>query len=344
MQAKGLRTLLQTLVFSLPALVNVGSVLFLFMFIFAIVGMSLFGNTRYGEYLNQHANFDSFPSALLLLIRITTGESWNGLMRDCMLSTQCVSVKQSFTNSAGVLVPASQDTWYNPGDSFLDGAPSNAIGDHCGPWKGLAVAYFMLFVVLCGFLLLNLVIAVILDNFQNSSSNEELEVSQSNILQFSELWGKLDTKTTLYIPAARLTQLLESLDPPLGTVGLAHVQLEVQDIIMGSDIPIRTVHGAPHVQFSEVLHALAGRIAGCELPVADELKARAQYTGIVSLRGMITPKYGAAHYHAGEAPSLCDRLALLFVFIRSQETVPCTVAVLQLIACLIRENLCEGIC
>jgi hypothetical protein len=168
MQAKGLRTLLQTLVFSLPALVNVGSVLFLFMFIFAILGMSLFGNTRHGEYLNLHANFDSFPSALLLLIRITTGESWNGIMRDCMRNTKCLRVKRSFTNSAGLLVPESKTTWYNPGDKFLDGSPRNAIVEHCGPWVGVAVAYFMLFVVLCGFLLLNLVIAVILDNFMNS--------------------------------------------------------------------------------------------------------------------------------------------------------------------------------
>lgn len=298
MQAKGLRTLLQTLIFSLPALVNVGSVLFLFMFIFAIMGMSLFGNIRYGEFLNRHANFDSFPSALLLLIRITTGESWNGIMRDCMVDTQCVHVKHTFTNSAGDEVTPSPVTWYNPGAEVLDGAATDAIEDNCGPWSGLTVTYFILFMVLCGFLLLNLVIAVILDNFQNTSSNEELEVSQSNILRFAEMWGKLDPKTTLYIPAASLTQLLETVEPPLGTAGLTHAQLAVQNIIMGTDIPIRTVNGAPHVQFSEVLHALAGRIAGCEIPVVDDLQARGQYAGIVSLRGLEPPKYGAAHYHA----------------------------------------------
>ena len=262
------------------------------------MGMSLFGNTRHGEFLNRHSNFDSFPSALLLLIRITTGESWNGIMRDCMVKTQCVNVVQNFINDAGVSILASHDTWYNPGASDLDGAPANAIQDHCGPWSGLTVAYFMLFMVLCGFLLLNLVIAVILDNFQNSSSNEELEVSQSNILQFAEMWGKLDPKTTLFIPTACLTQLLETVEPPLGTAGLAHAQLEVQNIIMGTDIPIRPVNGSPHVQFSEVLHALAGRIAGCEIPAADDIKARAQYAGILPLRNLEPPKYGAAHYHA----------------------------------------------
>lgn len=42
-KAKGLRTMFQTLLVSLPALGNVGSVLFLFFFIFAIMGMNLFG-------------------------------------------------------------------------------------------------------------------------------------------------------------------------------------------------------------------------------------------------------------------------------------------------------------
>lgn len=45
-KAKGLRTMFQTLLVSLPALGNVGSVLFLFFFIFAIMGMNLFGRMR----------------------------------------------------------------------------------------------------------------------------------------------------------------------------------------------------------------------------------------------------------------------------------------------------------
>jgi Ion transport protein len=300
LQAKGLRTLLQTLIFSLPALVNVGSVLFLFMFIFAIMGMSLFGNTRYGSYLNRHANFDSFPSAILLLIRISTGESWNGIMRDCMINTNCVKVMEPFTNTSGELIGATADTstWFDKGAKELDGALSASVTDHCGPWPLLTVAYFMLFVVLCGFLLLNLVIAVILDNFQNSSSNEELEVSQSNVLNFAEAWGKLDPRTTLFIPTAHLVKLLEMVDPPLGTAGQQNAQLQIQNIIMGADIPIRTVNGMPHVQFAEVLHALAGRIAGCDIPVADDLRARTRFAGILPSRSLEPPKYGAAHYHA----------------------------------------------
>jgi hypothetical protein len=46
----------------------------------------------------------------------------------------------------------------------------------CSPHPLAAVAYFCLFQVLCGLVLLNLVIGVILDNFESSLHDEELQV------------------------------------------------------------------------------------------------------------------------------------------------------------------------
>lgn len=88
-KAKGLRTLLQTLMFSLPALGNVGSVLFLFFFIYAIIGMNLFGQMKWGTYLGRHANFSNMPMSLLTLFRMITGECWDGIMQDCMVTQGC---------------------------------------------------------------------------------------------------------------------------------------------------------------------------------------------------------------------------------------------------------------
>jgi hypothetical protein len=69
-KAKGLKKLFQTLLYSLPALGNVGSVLFLFFFIFAVMGMNLFGKIKFttGE-LNRYANFEEFYWAILTLFR-----------------------------------------------------------------------------------------------------------------------------------------------------------------------------------------------------------------------------------------------------------------------------------
>ena len=87
-RAKSLKRLLTTLVFSLPALWNVGILLFLLFFIYAVAGMSLFGNVTHGEFLNNKANFETFGHALLTLYRMSTGESWNGIYHDCSITEQ----------------------------------------------------------------------------------------------------------------------------------------------------------------------------------------------------------------------------------------------------------------
>lgn len=47
-RARGLRIMMATLVWSAPAIFNIGTVLFLVMFMYSIAGMSLFGNIKLG--------------------------------------------------------------------------------------------------------------------------------------------------------------------------------------------------------------------------------------------------------------------------------------------------------
>ena len=58
--AKGIRTLLFSLVMSLPALLNICLLLFLVMFIFAVFGMSLFKNVQIRGGFNDVHNFKTF--------------------------------------------------------------------------------------------------------------------------------------------------------------------------------------------------------------------------------------------------------------------------------------------
>ena len=44
----------------------------------------LFGSVRYGESLDNYANFRTSMKAIMTLVRITTGEDWNKIMHDCM--------------------------------------------------------------------------------------------------------------------------------------------------------------------------------------------------------------------------------------------------------------------
>lgn len=151
--AKGLRTLLVTLWSSLPALQNVGLLLGLVMYIYAIAGMYLFSDLPYGECLNRHANFRGFWIALLTLFRCSTGESWNCIMHDAM------------------------------GGDWADNASRCAAGDEgtCGSTV-VAAIYFLSYWILGQAILLNLVIGVILENFSAiGSENRPITVEQLEV-------------------------------------------------------------------------------------------------------------------------------------------------------------------
>lgn len=81
---RGLRTLFNTLLSSLPAIFNVGSLLFLLLFVYAILGMNLFGDPN--SLINQpgvspHATFADFGSSMMLLMRVCTTDTWEQLLQ-----------------------------------------------------------------------------------------------------------------------------------------------------------------------------------------------------------------------------------------------------------------------
>ena len=51
--------------------------------------------------MTRHANFKDFPSALLVLFRMSTGESWNGIMHDCMNMADCLYVQRQDSEHFG---------------------------------------------------------------------------------------------------------------------------------------------------------------------------------------------------------------------------------------------------
>lgn len=75
-QFKGLRMLFVTLVLSVPTMCNVAALGVLLFFMFAVMGVKLFGKVKIGEpqeQLSEHANFKSFGSAMMTLLRMSTG-------------------------------------------------------------------------------------------------------------------------------------------------------------------------------------------------------------------------------------------------------------------------------
>ena len=398
-RAKGLKTLFQTLIFSLPALINVGSVLLLFFFIYSIMGMNLFGQMRYGENLNRHANFRDFPSAMMTLFRMATGESWNGIMWDAMVVSECQSltganylldysmpepadggvfpsaseydmvdmqvsplrcpVENAFPASAGVpqaeaaikyasselantaLVEAygadglpptcapwtdeetgldwlvltlsdgticeridqtAEELYFDSSSPCIELAKEwygkLAAETRCSPWEGAALIYFCSFVIICALIILNLVIAVIIDEILASSDAETLPVVQENMENYIEVWQELDEEGNFFIPREVLPQLISRLDPPLGIRGLQVDEAGLLDLMGQMEISVTK----GQINFHETLHALAGRVAAHPLPAGVENEVRAKLmrklTHLNSGKG--GHKYTAGHYHAAE--------------------------------------------
>ena len=79
---EGLQKLIQTMILTLPSLINVGALSFLVFFIYSILGCFLFRDMTSGDVLNQYTNFSNFHNAIILLFRCATGEDWYRVMFD----------------------------------------------------------------------------------------------------------------------------------------------------------------------------------------------------------------------------------------------------------------------
>merc|ERR1712241_961413 len=70
-----------TFINTIPALINVGSLMFIIQFIFAVIGMNLFATIKVKAPMREKwLNFQTVPNSLLTLLRVATGENWNDLM------------------------------------------------------------------------------------------------------------------------------------------------------------------------------------------------------------------------------------------------------------------------
>ena len=185
---KGLRMLFNTVIISMPGIINIGGLLFLLCFVYAVLGMHLFGKVKFGETHNEHANFRDFGNSLLTLLRMVTGEAWNSIMYDVMVKDDC------------------------------DSSDECAIGECCG--VAGAPLYFITFVIFGSFVTLNLLIAVVVDTFSNQKKEEEGEdVTDEDIEQFKIAWIMIDRKGEGRIPASRVAELVRRTPPPLGLKG-----------------------------------------------------------------------------------------------------------------------------
>ena len=78
----GLKMLMNAINTLFSNLINIMGLLWLVIYIFAILGMNMFHGVMLQKHYNEYSNFQSFGNGLLLLIRCVTGEGWNLIMQE----------------------------------------------------------------------------------------------------------------------------------------------------------------------------------------------------------------------------------------------------------------------
>lgn len=81
-KTKGLLKIFNTFILALPALINIGTLLFLLFFIYATMGVQMFAKVGFMGQITPNCNFQSVGMAMLSLLRFSTGESWSDFARD----------------------------------------------------------------------------------------------------------------------------------------------------------------------------------------------------------------------------------------------------------------------
>ncbi|XP_018043907.1 PREDICTED: muscle calcium channel subunit alpha-1 isoform X5 [Atta colombica] len=190
-RGEGIRTLLWTFIKSFQALPYVALLIIMLFFIYAVIGMQVFGKIAIDDdtAINRNNNFQSFPQAVLVLFRSATGEAWQEIMMDC--SSQ-PSVKC---------------------DSNSDEHNNKTLNNICG--SDIAFPYFISFYVLCSFLIINLFVAVIMDNFDYLTRDWSI-LGPHHLDEFIRLWSEYDPDAKGRIKHLDVVTLLRKISPPLG--------------------------------------------------------------------------------------------------------------------------------
>ncbi|XP_063081208.1 sodium channel protein type 11 subunit alpha isoform X1 [Cavia porcellus] len=221
--ARGIRTLLFALMMSLPSLFNIGLLLFLVMFIYAILGMNCFSEMEKKGEIDDILNFDTFGGSMLCLFQITTSAGWDSLLNP-MLGL----------NSSG--------------RPYL---------------SAIAITYFVSYIIISFLIVVNMYIAVILENFNVATEESEEPLGEDDFEIFYEVWEKFDPKATQFIHYSALSDFADALPEPLRVAKPNKFQFLVMDLPMVS---------GDRLHCMDILFAFTTRVLG-ESSGLDTMKA-----------------------------------------------------------------------
>ncbi|XP_034147372.1 sodium channel protein type 4 subunit alpha isoform X3 [Esox lucius] len=234
--AKGIRTLLFALMMSMPALFNIGLLLFLVMFIYAIFGMANFAYVKKKEGIDDMFNFETFGNSMICLFQISTSAGWDNILEPIMSNSpeECEAhVANTGTNVRG----------------------------NCGN-PSVAIAFCVSYIIISFLIVVNMYIAIILENFSVATEESTEPLSEDDFEMFYEVWEKFDVEATQFIEFSKLSSFADNLSEPLRIAKPNKIKLISMDLPMVSGDKIHCL---------DILFAFTKRVLG-ETGEMDALK------------------------------------------------------------------------
>ncbi|XP_053308837.1 sodium channel protein type 4 subunit alpha isoform X1 [Spea bombifrons] len=235
--AKGIRTLLFALMMSLPALFNIGLLLFLVMFIYSIFGMSNFAYVKKESGIDDMFNFETFGNSMICLFEITTSAGWDGLLNPIL-------------NSAA---PDCDPHLENPG---------SGVHGNCGN-PSIGIVFFCSYIIISFLIVVNMYIAIILENFNVATEESSEPLCEDDFEMFYETWEKFDPDATQFIAYSRMSDFVDTLQAPLRIAKPNKIKLITLDLPMVTGDKIHCL---------DILFALTKEVLG-DSGEMDALKA-----------------------------------------------------------------------
>lgn len=187
--ARGIRTLLFALAISMPALINIGLLLFLVIFIYGIFGMFFFMYVKFDAGLNELFNFENIYRSMITLFPLCTSAGW-------------ASVLKALTNDR----PPDCDPTVPTLSQISKGNCSNS---------SIAIPYLVSYLVISFLVVINMYIAVILENFSQAREEVQQGLTDDDYDMFYEVWQRFDPNCTEFIPFNKMSDFVDNLEYPL---------------------------------------------------------------------------------------------------------------------------------
>ena len=221
--------------------------LFVLVLFYSLMGVQLFGSVKFGENLSRQANFRSAKLGTITMFRIVTGEDWYRMMHDCMIQPPyCTKGKNYWETDCGNL--------------------------------GISFAFFSSFYIIITHMVLNLLVAIIMENFSLFySSEEDALLSYADIRNFQSTWNMVDAQQRGSIPVRRVKFILR----------LLRGRLEVdptrdQHLIKHMCHEMERLHNGEDVSFHDVLSMLSYRSVDINKSLQfEELLARNELENVI---------------------------------------------------------------